>query len=279
MREAITFPESQNSAFQSTAEGDIINDGKYHIYDITNRIRDTAHRINGVERPKPNEGYALQTVSLVYTVPRDGTGVKNNISDSGAENSKNKMRSKSSKQRLAEKVLFDTKVDNVYNDIKSKRFVIIDDTVSTGTTTNALARYLEKAGGQVESTVSLFKGQDHYNDQAITKELLTELERRFGRENVERYISEQGYADKLEQLTRKQAESLLRGDWIDEGRTNRNSKKQYSASQESGSGILSSTSGTTKKISEELEADLDNGPASFMPENDSDSSDNDSGFC
>jgi len=36
-----------------------INDGKYHIYDITNKIRDTADRINGLERPKPNEGYAL----------------------------------------------------------------------------------------------------------------------------------------------------------------------------------------------------------------------------
>ena len=27
--------------------------------DITNKIRDTADRINGLERPKPNEGYAL----------------------------------------------------------------------------------------------------------------------------------------------------------------------------------------------------------------------------
>ena len=60
-----------------------INDGKYHIYDITNKIRDTAHRINGVERPKPNEGYALQTVSLDYTVPQDSTDVNSSISDSG----------------------------------------------------------------------------------------------------------------------------------------------------------------------------------------------------
>jgi len=32
--------------------------GRYHIYDITKK-RDTADRINGLERPKPNEGYAL----------------------------------------------------------------------------------------------------------------------------------------------------------------------------------------------------------------------------
>ena len=42
--------------------GKSINDGKYHIYDITNKIRDTADRINGLERPKPNEGYALTNV-------------------------------------------------------------------------------------------------------------------------------------------------------------------------------------------------------------------------
>ncbi len=37
-----------------------LNDRKYHIYDITKTIRDTANRINGFERPKPNEGYALE---------------------------------------------------------------------------------------------------------------------------------------------------------------------------------------------------------------------------
>jgi hypothetical protein len=38
--------------------GQAFNDGKYHIYDITQKIKDTANRINGLERPKPNEGYA-----------------------------------------------------------------------------------------------------------------------------------------------------------------------------------------------------------------------------
>ena len=32
------------------------NNGTYHLYDITKKIRDTAGRINGLERPKPNEG-------------------------------------------------------------------------------------------------------------------------------------------------------------------------------------------------------------------------------
>ena len=38
----------------------------YHIYDITNKTRDTVDRINGLERPKPNEGYALKNdVSMI----------------------------------------------------------------------------------------------------------------------------------------------------------------------------------------------------------------------
>lgn len=37
------------------------NDNSYHIYDITKNIKDTANRINGLERPKTSKGYALQS--------------------------------------------------------------------------------------------------------------------------------------------------------------------------------------------------------------------------
>ena len=48
-----------------------INDGAYHLYDITNKIRDTADRINGLERPKPNEGYALKNgISSKNSIPQ-----------------------------------------------------------------------------------------------------------------------------------------------------------------------------------------------------------------
>lgn len=53
-----------------------INDNKYHLYDITNRIRDTADRINGLERPG---GYALTN------------GVSNDIIDSDSKNVNRKM--------------------------------------------------------------------------------------------------------------------------------------------------------------------------------------------
>ena len=45
-----------------------ISDKKHLVYDITKKIGDTANRINGLERPKPNEGYAQKTISplIVY---------------------------------------------------------------------------------------------------------------------------------------------------------------------------------------------------------------------
>ena len=46
------------------------NDGQYHIYDITKKLRDTANRINGLERPKPNEGYALKNDVSMNSIPQ-----------------------------------------------------------------------------------------------------------------------------------------------------------------------------------------------------------------
>ena len=66
--------------------GKAINDGKYHIYDITKKIRDTAHRVNDVERPKPNEGYALENGISNTKVPQKALGVKTIISNSDQNN-------------------------------------------------------------------------------------------------------------------------------------------------------------------------------------------------
>lgn len=51
------------------------NDGTYHIYDITQKIRDTAHRLNGVGRPVGN---AMETISLNNSISNDGENVKGN---------------------------------------------------------------------------------------------------------------------------------------------------------------------------------------------------------
>lgn len=61
--------------------GKAINDGKYHLYDITKKIRDTANRINGLERPKPNEGYAQENDISKDSVPQNSKFVKSKFSD------------------------------------------------------------------------------------------------------------------------------------------------------------------------------------------------------
>ena len=56
-----------------------ISDKKHHAYDITKKIGDTANRINGLERPKPNEGYAQKNDISTYSIPP--TDEKINTSD------------------------------------------------------------------------------------------------------------------------------------------------------------------------------------------------------
>ena len=57
-RAEVKFGEDTFQIYLNVGRGR--NDARYHIYDITKNMRDTADRINGLERPKPNEGYALQ---------------------------------------------------------------------------------------------------------------------------------------------------------------------------------------------------------------------------
>ncbi len=59
-------------------------DRKYHLYDITNRIRDTADRINGLERPG---GYALTNGVSKNIIDFDSKNVngKMSISENGRE--------------------------------------------------------------------------------------------------------------------------------------------------------------------------------------------------
>ncbi len=180
--------------------------------------------------------------------------------------SKNNMRGKSTTERLIEKVLFDTVDKTVYNNIKGKKFVIVDDTVSTGTTTNSLARYLENAGGQVSATISLFKGQDHYNNLAITKETLEEIERRIGREHAEQFIKEYGYADRLEQLTERQAQQLLRTRGNDERRRPSDVGENVPKSRKSSREILPETPRAIEKNSTQEKAGLNDKSAFSMPE-------------
>lgn len=57
-----------------------INDQKYHLYDITEKLRDTVNRIDGFERPKPNEGYALESSVSINSIPNSSENVNNDVS-------------------------------------------------------------------------------------------------------------------------------------------------------------------------------------------------------
>ncbi len=54
------------------------NDGKYHIYDITQKLRDTAHRVNDVGRPV---GDALENGVSNNNIPDSSENVKENADD------------------------------------------------------------------------------------------------------------------------------------------------------------------------------------------------------
>ena len=61
------------------------NDGVYHLYDITKKIRDTADRINGLERPKSNEGYAYISGVSNTNVAQNTTDVNTQSMPEGFE--------------------------------------------------------------------------------------------------------------------------------------------------------------------------------------------------
>ena len=63
----VKFGEDVFSIYLNIGRGK--NDGQYHLYDITNKIKDTADRINGLERPKPNEGYAQRNGIFDLNIP------------------------------------------------------------------------------------------------------------------------------------------------------------------------------------------------------------------
>ncbi len=64
-----------------------INDSKYHLYDVTKKIRDTANRINGLERPIPNEGYALENGISDIIIP-DSAKKSNPLEEKSLKNKK-----------------------------------------------------------------------------------------------------------------------------------------------------------------------------------------------
>ena len=95
---------------------------------------------------------------------------------------------------------------------------------------------------------------------------MKEIERRIGRENAEQFIKERGYADRLEQLTERQAQQLLRIRRNDQRGRQSDARRDVQSIEESGGRVLSEISGETKKNSTQGEADLTDASAFSMPE-------------
>ena len=62
------------------------NDGTYHLYDIKENIKDTAGQTTGLKRPKPNEGYALESGVSNTTVAQNAGGVNTHSMQNGGGN-------------------------------------------------------------------------------------------------------------------------------------------------------------------------------------------------
>ena len=89
----VKYQEDIYSIYINVGKGK--NDDKYHIYDITKKIRDTAHRVNDVERPKPNEGYALENGISNNRIPQSKSVVNSNSTQNSEKDASNSKKSSS----------------------------------------------------------------------------------------------------------------------------------------------------------------------------------------
>ncbi|MBQ9841627.1 MAG: hypothetical protein IJO42_00780 [Clostridia bacterium] len=63
--------------------GETINDNTYHLYAITEKLKDTADPQRGLVRPKPNEGYVLKNGAFDTTVTQKTAGVNTHSMQDG----------------------------------------------------------------------------------------------------------------------------------------------------------------------------------------------------
>jgi len=87
----------------------------------------------------------------------------------------NKMTGKKTSERVGERIEYNFEEKYSSKDIQGKHFVIADDTINTGTTTMALAKFIADNGGYVDGFVSLCKGQDKVMDMEISDAIYQKL--------------------------------------------------------------------------------------------------------
>jgi hypothetical protein len=93
-----------------------------------------------------------------------------------------------------------------------REYILIDDVLTSGSTINALRAHVEAEGGRVVAVAAFSASsnpQTGYGGQLAPRpEVVTELDTKFGRGNLNALLREYGIANELESLTNSQAKYL-----------------------------------------------------------------------
>lgn len=91
---------------------------------------------------------------------------------------------------------------------KGQNYIIVDDVATQGGTLSELRSYIENNSGHVVLASTL--GYTQFSTiLAIRQNNIEELERRFGRNETEKFLKEYGIANRIEQLTNGEARHIL----------------------------------------------------------------------
>ena len=131
----------------------------------------------------------------------DGTGLK--VDDSIFQTNHVGHTESNPLQRLLSRATFDGKV------IPGQKYILTEDVSSTGGSLHELRHYIENNGGEVVAVQSLAVGQ-RGSTLAITPKVISEIERRFGREETNDFLRENNIAGNIEALTEGEGQSLLK---------------------------------------------------------------------
>jgi len=175
-----------------------INDSKYHLYDITKKIRDTANRINGLERPKPNERYALENdvSSIIITDSAEKINPFDEKSLSEMRGGKLSLRDKLDREALSE-AFYGMAESEAEREIVSKYHAEIDDIDDKIDERRRVIQRLEEIegksgfGGERARLEGKLKGLNAYITGRDTRLFELESAKPF-RDMVERYETELG---------------------------------------------------------------------------------------
>lgn len=94
-------------------------------------------------------------------------------------------------------------------DVKpGKTYIIVDDVITQGGTVSELRSYIENAGGKV-ACVSTLSFSKFSMVLGIKKETISDIERKFGKDETKRFIKEFGIGKEIEHLTNGEGKYIL----------------------------------------------------------------------